>query len=288
MNSSNLSAIGAVVRAARTANGMSLRELARSIDVSAATLSAIENGKTGVSVTRLQAIATVLGTTADRLLRGLAQEDAIVVYQRPPAPPAVELGPAGWRHFAPMDIDPLLQAAIAAFMETGYHGATMRLIAGLAQISVPGLYHHYASKQDLLVQILDLTMSELLWRVQAARDEGRDNVERVALIVECLALFHTHRRELAFLGASEMRSIEPVNRRRIAALRTNIQRILDAEIAAGVSQGQFHTSAPRSAGRAISTMCTSLPQWFQANGPLTPEKIAKEYATFALGILICA
>lgn len=286
MNSSNLSAIGAAIRAARTANGMSLRELARAINVSAATLSAIENGKTGVSVTRLHAIATVLGTTAGRLLRGLALEDSLAEHQGPPATLCVEWDPGGWRRFAPLDIDPMLQAAIAAFMETGYHGATMRFIAGLAQISVPGLYHHYASKQDLLVQILDLTMSELLWRVQAARDEGRDIVERVALIVECLALFHTHRRELAFLGASEMRSIEPVNRRRIAALRTDIQRIMDVEIAAGVAQGQFHTSAPRNAGRAISTMCTSLPQWFQANGPLTPEKIAKQYATFALGMLI--
>jgi len=133
--------------------------------------------------------------------------------------------------FPPPENERPIALAQRAFMETGYHGATMRFIAGLAQISVPGLYHHYASKQDLLVRILDLTMSELLWRVQAARDEGRDNVERVALIVECLALFHTHRRELAFLGASEMRSIEPVNRRRIAALRTDSQRIMDVEIA---------------------------------------------------------
>lgn len=288
MDSSNPSPIGAVIRTTRTANGMSLRELARAIGVSAATLSAIENGKTGISVTRLHTIATILGTTADRLLRGSAQEDASADDERPPAAISVDLDPDGWRHYVPLKIDPMLRAAITAFMETGYHGATMRIIAGLAQISVPGLYHHYASKQDLLVQILDLTMSELLWRVRAARDEGHDSVERVALIVECLALFHTHRRELAFLGASEMRSLEPANRRRIAALRTNIQHIMDAEISAGVAQGQFRTPAPREAGRAISTMCTSLPQWFQESGPLTPEKIAMEYAVFSLGMLICS
>lgn len=267
--------VGESIRRARTARGLSLRAVGRSIDVSAATLSAIETGKTGVSVTRLRAIAEALGTSAGELLSDPVAAAA------DPAPP----DPAGWRHFAELGIDPVLRAAIAAFVETGYHGATMRSIAGRAAMSVPGVYHHYASKQDLLVRILDLTMSDLLWRVRAARAEGGTHTERLALIVESLALYHTHRRELAFIGSSEMRSLEPANRASIAALRTNIQRILDAEIAGGIADGHLATPDPRDAGRAISTMCTSLPQWFRAGGPSTPERIATEYARLALAML---
>jgi AcrR family transcriptional regulator/transcriptional regulator with XRE-family HTH domain len=287
MDTSDFSDIGVVIRTARSVRGLSLRALAHAIDVSPATLSAIENGKTGISLKRLHTLATGLGTTIDKLLRGDAQEDAKAHHESPLGSISLDRDQNGWRHYAPLNIDPMLSAAIAAFVETGYHGATMRYIAGLAGISVPGLYHHYASKQELLVRILDLTMSELLWRVPAARDEGGDSVQRVALMVECLALCHTHHRELAFLGASEMRSLEPANRRRIAALRSDIQHMVDTEIAAGIANGQFLTQAPRNIGRAISTMCTSLPQWFRADGPLTPESIAKEYTTFALGMLIC-
>ncbi|MFD4183721.1 TetR/AcrR family transcriptional regulator, partial [Rhodococcus sp. NPDC058514] len=131
-----------------------------------------------------------------------------------------------WRAFPALRIDPVLAAAIDSFVETGYHGATMRSLAGRAGMSVPGVYHHYRDKQELLVRALDLTMDELHWRVRAARDEGATAIARVALIVEALALFHTHRRELAFIGASEMRSLEPANRARISASRNQVQYLL--------------------------------------------------------------
>jgi hypothetical protein len=104
-------------------------------------------------------------------------------------------------------------------------------------------------------------------------------------MVEALALFHTHRWELAFIGASEMRSLEPANRRRIAELRNHVQHLLDDAIDHAIRVGELGTPSPRHAARAISTMCTSLPQWFHVGGPSTPERIAEEYAQFALGLL---
>ncbi|WP_280510543.1 helix-turn-helix domain-containing protein, partial [Nocardia farcinica] len=47
------------IRAARRAAGLSLRELARRIEVSPATLSAVENGRTGLSVARLARLAEI-------------------------------------------------------------------------------------------------------------------------------------------------------------------------------------------------------------------------------------
>jgi AcrR family transcriptional regulator len=174
----------------------------------------------------------------------------------------------------------------------------MRSIAHHAGMSVPGVYHHYHSKQELLVIILDLAMAELLWRSQAARSGGQTPVHRVALIVEALALFHrvalivealalfhTHRRELAFIGANEMRSLEPASRRRIVGLRNDLQHMLDDEIAQAIAEGTLTTPHPRDAARAIATMCTSLPQWSRPDGPSAPEQIATGYAQFALGLL---
>lgn len=300
---------GHTVRESRLATGISLRELARRIGVSAATLHAIETGKTELAVSRLRDIADALHTTPGQLLDTAAAPTPArsapppAVEPRPPRPrrPAAgaavassATGPAAgsaagergdWRSFGPLRLDPVLAAAITSFVRTGYHGATMRSIARLAGISVPGVYHHYASKQELLVITLDLAMDDLTWRLLAAAREGPDGVGRVRLMVEALALFHTHRWELAFIGASEMRSLEPVNRRRIAELRNHVQHVLDDAIDAAIADGALHTPSPRHAGRAISTMCTSLPQWFHLGGPATPERIASEYAQFAIGLL---
>src|SRR5882762_6949485 len=59
---------GHTVRESRLATGISLRELARRIGVSAATLHAIETGKTELAVSRLRDIADALHTTPGQLL----------------------------------------------------------------------------------------------------------------------------------------------------------------------------------------------------------------------------
>ncbi len=276
--------VNEAIRAARREAGLSLRELAHRIAVSPATLSAMENGKTGVTVDRLHALATAMGTDASSLLGGGGGR-ASSARTAPVGPTLAESSETGWRCFPALPIDPVLSAAITAFVETGYHGATMRSMAARAGMSVPGVYHHYRDKQDLLVRILDTTMDEVRWRVRAARDEGRTSIERVALMVEALALYHTHRRELAFIGASEMRSLEAANRVRITESRNEVQYMLADEIASAVAGGQLRTAHPRVAARAITTMCTSLPQWFRAEGSSSPEEIAAEYAEFALDLL---
>ncbi len=273
-------ATGPSIREQRQLRNLSLRELARRLGVSAATLSAIENGKTGLSVHRLYEIAEALGVPPATLV-GASTVPTWVPSVQPVAPSS------GWRSFEPLPIDVVLAGAISAFVATGYHGASMRSIAKLADMSVPGVYHHYPSKQDLLVRILDITMTDLLWRLEEARTERSNPVERVALVVEALALFHVRRSDLAFIGASEMRSLEPANYQRIAKQRDEVQRLLDDQIAdtidhAGVLMGHY-----RDAGKAIATMCTSLPQWFRAGGPTTPEEIAAEYAQFALRLIGC-
>ncbi len=279
--------LGAQVRQARTATGMSLRGLARQLGVSPATLSQIETGRTGLSVHRLSRIAEALGITVPKILD-------VVVAPRGAGPPADgsadEVGPppaAGpatrvrWREYAPLGFDPVLRAALTEFLAIGYHGATVRGIAARAGLSVSGIYHYYTSKQHMLVAILDLTMADLLARARAAHEEGGDPVERFCLLVENLVLYHTHRRELGFVGAAEMRSFEPANRARIAELRTVQQRMVDHEVADAVRLGRFRADHPHEAARAVVTMCTALPTWWRPDGSLSPEQVAAQYVGFA-------
>ena len=175
---------GEAVRQLRAARGVSVRGLAARVGVSPATISAIENGKTGISVQRLHQIATALAVP----VASLVAHPAAPTRPRNAGPSSVQLATGNWREFAPLPIGPVLAGAIKAFVATGYHGASMRSIAKSANMSVPGVYHHYPSKQDLLVKILDITMTDLLWRLQRARDDGNNPIERVALVVEALAL----------------------------------------------------------------------------------------------------
>lgn len=278
--------LGATVREMRRHQGLTLRQLATRLGVSIATLSAIENGRVGTSSERVVDLADVLGVRADRLLAGVAEPIQDERWLRS-AEAIVPAGPEGWRRFEPLDLDPALSGALASFLELGYHGSTMRGIAERAGLSVAGLYHHYAGKQQLLVAILDRAMVELHERTSAARAGVDEPWVRFARLVECQALFHGHRRELGFIGATEMRSLARPARERIAEVRREEQARIDAETVASCHAGVFGTTRPREAARAVVTMCTAIPQWYRRGGSSTPEDIAEGYVDFALDLVRC-
>lgn len=270
---------GETMRQLRIGQGVSLRELARRIGVSPATVSAIENGKTGLKVDRLHQIAEALAVNASSLVSSAS---------KPLAPrPLVNSVRTNddWRTFPDLAIDPVMQAAIDAFVSVGYHGASMRTVARLCNMGVSSVYHHYENKQELLFAILTVTMNDLVWRMQAARDEGRDPLERIGLLTTALALYHTRRIELSFIGASEMRSLSPENRIKIVADRDLVQAIFETEVAAAISAGLVTVLEPATPSKAIVTMCTALASWFRPAGRSTPEQIADEYAHIALRVV---
>lgn len=283
----NAPGVGPAIRAAREARGVSLRAMAKELAVSPATVSAIERNLVPITVNRLDQVAGVLD---------MAPADLIAVSPSPRGPVRAEQLDSStadhppqqaWREFDRIVMDPVLQAATRLFVLQGFHATTVREIAAGAGMSVAGVYHHYPSKRDVLVAILNLTMSEITWRLNAARREGRNPAESFALMVESLALFHAVRGDLAFLGASEMRGLG-ADRRRITAMRDEVQHALDRQAQQAMAarpSADRDADGVRVATRAIATMCTSLPSWFRLDGPMSPREVARRYSDYALALL---
>lgn len=272
-------AVGQNVRRERNVVGLTLRELAVRIGVSVGTMSAIENDKVSPTLVRLEGIAEELRIPVKRLLSAPAGGASAAA-----AP--VTTAENTWREFTPVSVDPVLRSAIEVFTETGYHAATMRMIADGAGISVAGVYHHHRSKQSLLLAIVDLIVAELRSRMILARDEGgSDPVESYSNMVEALALYYVVRSDLAVVGTDEARSLEEPAAGRIAAELRALQELMDTELDRAVAVGAVAHPRPRTTSRAITTMCAALPRWFDPAGPLSPEQIAQEYAGHARAML---
>lgn len=187
-----------------------------------------------------------------------------------------------WRVYRESNLPPILGAALKCFVQQGFHGTSIRTVAVQANLSVPGLYHHYASKQALLTGICDHAMDDLWERSLAALDEAGESVPlQLDLLVECLVLYHAHRRDPAFIAASEIRSLVGEARTNLIASRDRLQRLMDHVVAEGVAQGAFSTALPLESSRALVTMCTGVAQWFRLQGPLTADELARDYTSIA-------
>ncbi|WP_154605013.1 MULTISPECIES: TetR/AcrR family transcriptional regulator [Arthrobacter] len=192
------------------------------------------------------------------------------------------MGEMDWRNFEQDSLPPLLRCAVKTFVAHGYHGTSTRTLAGAAGLSLPGLYYHFASKHAIIVAIMDLAMDDLWRRSLAAHAEaGDDVVLQLGLHIQCLALFHAHRRELAFLASTELRSLEPEAQARSIAARDRQEYLLIDILRLGATRGAFDVADASQLARALITMCTGISQWFSTAGPLSPGSIANDYVRYA-------
>lgn len=185
-----------------------------------------------------------------------------------------------WRSFDEQRLSAPLAAALHCFVEQGYHGTTIRRIAERAGLSVPGLYHHYPSKQALLEGLVMTVMRELLAHTRrAAAEAGDDPGRRFDNLVECLLRFHMHRRDQAFVASTEIRGMDPGVRETYIALRDEQQRMVDDAVRDGAREGVFTTPYPKDAGRAVTTMCVAVASWYRPDGELSPDEVVDRYLT---------
>ena len=197
-----------------------------------------------------------------------------------------DLGVTRWRELGPDSLTPTLRAALGVFAENGYHGASIRSIAEAAGLSVPGLYHHYSSKQTILTALVESTMDEMVaYTSAAARDAGDDPVARFDNVVECLARFHMARRDHSFVASSEMRSMEPDARAHHVAQRDEQQQMVEDAIRVGVASGDFTCEHPGDAARAIASLCVSIASWYRPDGPLSADEVAARHLGYARAIV---
>jgi len=199
-----------------------------------------------------------------------------------PAERSAPTARGSWRDYGPVSLPKPLVAALEAFAERGYDGTSIREIASRADLSVPGLYHHYPSKHALLVSLTTAVMRDLLDRSRRAVEEaGPTPSEKFDAVVESLLRFHMFRRDQAFVASTEIRSMDEPSRCAYVALRDEQQRMIDGIIESGVAAGAFATPHPRDAGRAVATMCIGVATWYRPDGPLDPDEIVERYRAIA-------
>jgi AcrR family transcriptional regulator len=193
---------------------------------------------------------------------------------------------ADWRQYThDRTLPDVLDAALDVFVKLGYHGTTVRAIATKAGLSVPGLYHHYPSKQEILATLLRMSNEDVMARSRAALDgAGESPRDRFTALVENIVLYMTHRRRLA-RAAREIHALEEPYRSRHVALRDELEHMVLAEVEAARAAGAFGTADPHEATRAVLVLCQGVAEWYAPGGPKRPPEIAEQYVRFALALV---
>ncbi|GCE00214.1 TetR/AcrR family transcriptional regulator [Embleya hyalina] len=85
----------------------------------------------------------------------------------------------------------ILRVALEVFAEEGYRGTSLRKVAARCDLSLPGLMHYFASKEDLLTQVLRARDEEngRLWNEYEGPDPHLEMVRAGARAAGLIELF---------------------------------------------------------------------------------------------------
>lgn len=197
------------------------------------------------------------------------------------SPPSVLIAPS-----ARGNESAILNAALEAFGEQGFNGASMRDIARLAGTSLSNLYNYFPSKSRLLAELLRRANDVQLSRTQAAvAGAGPAAAEQLPAAVREYVAFVVDHQAAAMVAISEVRYLGGEDRAGVVQARDTTQGIFARIVADGVATGEFRTPYPDDAARNITAMCSAIATWYRPGGRLSREQLGAQHARYALALV---
>jgi AcrR family transcriptional regulator len=179
-------------------------------------------------------------------------------------------------------------AALGLFARLGYHATSIRAIAAAARVQPAAIYHWYASKEEILVELQDDFMELLTEKVVAAMGQHQRPALKLAAAVREHVVFHGLHRQAAFVTDGEIRALTEPRRAALIEKRDEYERMFGELIRDGIADGSLSTSDVRVASYAILLQCTGVALWFDPEGALALDRVADLHVELVLSSLQAA
>jgi TetR/AcrR family transcriptional regulator, cholesterol catabolism regulator len=181
-----------------------------------------------------------------------------------------------------MNRDQILATSAQIIRQKGFHAASMQDIAEAVHLQKASLYHHFSSKQEILLVLLDQALDLVTERVSSVmvQDISADEKLRqaTAMYLETMA---THA-ALASVLLFEHRSLEPEFSARHIPRRDRFEKLWRDLIVEGVKSGVFRTSDPALSARAMLGAMNWTMTWYRPDGPLSMYQISDHISSLFL------
>lgn len=179
----------------------------------------------------------------------------------------------------------LLEAAVTAFAERGFHATTTRDIAAAAGMSPAAVYVHYPSKEDLLAEISRTGHERTLELVRAAVAGHAGPTEQLTAVVRDFAVNHAQGNTQARVVNYELAALSPEHGAEVRQLRHQIEDEVRELVERGVAAGEFDCPEPRIAATALLSLGIDVARWYRSGREWSPERVGEAYAALALRIV---
>lgn len=181
--------------------------------------------------------------------------------------------------------DEIIRCATALFARDGYRAVGMRAIADAVGVRTSSLYHHFASKEDLLYAIsLGVTRDFIELQVPLL-DGGGSPLQRLAGLVRGHIVYFGHHGLQQAVSRRELRELSAAHVAEVLAYERRYQKRVERFVADGVRDGAFVVPDAHVAALALLDMVNGVGGWYRDGGRLSLDQLAELYVFLALELM---
>lgn len=172
----------------------------------------------------------------------------------------------------------IIEVAAELFNKRGYHETSMDAIAEAVGVRKASLYYHYASKDELLVEIHQ-DMIELIIEKQETRAQAGDlspTDQLLAIMTDLIELMESRPGHLRIFF-EHFRELPEAVRTDIAAKRDHYRGLLITVLERGRDAGEFEFEDTFLTAMNVLGTCNWTYQWFRPDGPRTAAETAEYF-----------
>ena len=169
----------------------------------------------------------------------------------------------------------ILKVATSLFAARGFEATSVRKIAGESGLSVPGMFHYFTSKEEILYEIMINFMEDVYSNITDIIESDNDPVRKLEQLCTCYVKKYTHHQEELAILNSEGKSLTPehhklfIRKQRIYVesmeqiiselAEKKIAKPLDYTVITFLFYGMVHWTT----------------KWYDRNGDVSPEKLGE-------------
>lgn len=180
----------------------------------------------------------------------------------------------------------ILEAAVTLFGSRGVHGTSMRDIATDAGIRAPSIYEHFASKDELVGELMRIghdTLIETFDRiVGAAVPHPLDQLDAA---VEALVVINTSHPMLVRVVTDDVHGLSPEHAAPALAARLEMSLRLGQILVEGERAGVMRFPNLVSTVAAIHGLCIRIPHWFTPGELYDVGQLSADYRVLVRSML---
>lgn len=176
----------------------------------------------------------------------------------------------------------IIKTSLALFAEKTYAGTSMREIAAAVGVKPASLYNHYASKEDILWEIVQRAWAVLNGMQAEAASNTHSTPERFRTFVRTHTRFHAQEPQLAQITNLLFGSLGRRRYRQVVKMRSDYERTLRDLLRSGRAEGAFNVPDERVTSFAILEVGMGVARWFHEGRGLTLEQLCDVHEALAL------